>query len=90
MAGFGWCGVGICYRNIVQKNNYTFNGRNDSNVGELNNGAYLLNCAGYVYSHSVEKENYRQVTKIEFRRTGAQVDVKMDPFTGLLAFWVDG
>lgn len=47
----GWCGVGICLKNLIKTANYHFN---YSNIGH---GSYLISTNGYTWSHSIKEFN---------------------------------
>ncbi|EGR30403.1 hypothetical protein IMG5_133020 [Ichthyophthirius multifiliis] len=46
-----WIGIGICLRNILQKNNFKFDNIN------LGNGCYMISSNGQCWSHSSKEDN---------------------------------
>lgn len=86
----GICSIGVCYRNIVQQSGYCIKGKQLLYSDQLNSGAYALRSDGYAYSHSLEQENSKLLSRDKFEWKGARMGMELNPATGVLAFSVDG
>lgn len=74
----------------MQKLKYAPKGSQCHNV--VNNGykkgVYLLNQNGYVYSHSIPTDNFKQKSPLTFK-DGDIVSVELDPISGRLSYTKD-
>jgi hypothetical protein len=48
----GWVGLGICIKNLIQKNKFDF-----INYTQADNGSYIISSDGYTWTHQNTAQN---------------------------------